>query len=100
MRKIKVTRSTGNVFRDLGLPSTEATRLLIRADLLIEIEKAVNARRLTERALVRILGLSRERIHELRRGRLRRFSTDALLDVLSRLTEPPGPRGFACWRTC
>ena len=43
VRKIKATRSTGNVFRDLGLPPAEATRLLIRADLPIEIENVACA---------------------------------------------------------
>ena len=85
VRKIKATRSTGNVFRDLGLPPAEATRLLIRADLPIEIENA-KARRLTNQALAKVLGVSRGRVDDLRRQRLRRFTTDALIvDMLSRL---------------
>ena len=45
--RIKVTQSTGNVFRDLGFPAEEAEHLLIRADLLLQLQKAVAARRLT-----------------------------------------------------
>ena len=85
MRKIKVTRSTGNVFRDLGLPPAEATLLLSRADLLLEIERVVRERRLTSPGLATRLGVSRRRIDDLRRGRLRRFGTDALIDIVSRL---------------
>lgn len=80
-----ITPSTGNVFRDLRLPPAEATRLLIRADLLIEIERIAKTRRLTDAALARVLRVGRRRVDELRRGRLRRFSTDTFIDMLSRL---------------
>ena len=33
--KLKVTRSSGNVFRDLGFDPEEAEHLLIRADLML-----------------------------------------------------------------
>jgi predicted XRE-type DNA-binding protein len=40
----RVTRSTGNVFRDLGFGAEEAEHLLVRADLLIEVQKKIAAR--------------------------------------------------------
>ena len=34
-KKLKITPSTGNVFRDLGFRNEEAEHLLVRADLMI-----------------------------------------------------------------
>lgn len=45
---LKVTPSTGNVFRDLGLSVDEAGHLLVRADLLIQMQKAIASRGLTQ----------------------------------------------------
>jgi predicted XRE-type DNA-binding protein len=83
--KIKVTPSTGNVFRDLGFPAEEAEHLLIRADLLIQLQKAVASRRLTQAALAKVLHISQPRVSDLLRGRLDLFSTDTLIDLLARL---------------
>ena len=49
--KLKVTLSSGNVFKDLGFSAQEAEHLVIRADLLIQIQKVVTARRLKQAQL-------------------------------------------------
>ena len=82
--KIKVTPSTGNVFRDLGFPAEEAEHLLIRADLLLQLQKAVTARRLTQAAVAKVLRISQPRVSDLLRGQLHLFSTDMLIDFLAR----------------
>jgi hypothetical protein len=46
---MKVTRSSGNVFRDLGFSAEESERLLVRADLLLQLQKTLTARGLTPR---------------------------------------------------
>jgi predicted XRE-type DNA-binding protein len=83
--RIKVTPSTGNVFRDLGFPTEEAEHLLIRADLLLQLQKAVTARRLTQAALGKVLRITQPRVSDLLRGQLHLFSTDTLIDFLARL---------------
>ena len=83
--KLKVTPSTGNVFRDLGFRREEAEHLLVRADLMIEIQKTIASRRLKQSAAARILRVSQPRVSDLLRGRIDLFSTDALIDMLSRL---------------
>jgi hypothetical protein len=45
-RKKLITRCTGNVFRDLGFSKEESEHLLVRADLLIQVHKAITSRRL------------------------------------------------------
>jgi predicted XRE-type DNA-binding protein len=83
--KLKVTPSSGNVFRDLGFPPEEAEHLLIRADLLIQLQRAIAARKLKQADAARLLHVTQPRVSDLLRGRLDLFSTDALIDMLARL---------------
>ena len=83
--KPKVTRSSGNVFRDLGFPPDKAEHLLVRADLMIRIEKELGSRRLKQAQAAEILGITQPRVSDLLRGRVELFSADALIDMLARL---------------
>ena len=83
--KLKVTRSTGNVFSDLGFPEEEAEHLRVRADLLIQIQKALKARGLKQAEAAELLGVTQPRVSDLVRGRLDLFSVDGLIDMLARL---------------
>jgi predicted XRE-type DNA-binding protein len=83
--KFKITPSTGNVFRDLGFRREEAEHLLVRADLMIEVQKIIASRRLKQKAAAKILRVSQPRVSDLLRGRIDLFSTDALIDMLTRL---------------
>jgi predicted XRE-type DNA-binding protein len=82
--KLKVTRSSGNVFRDLGFPSEEAQHLKIRSDLLIQLQKLIASRGLKQSETAKILRVTQPRVSDLLRGRIDLFSTDALIDMLSR----------------
>jgi len=83
--KLKVTPSTGNVFRDLGFGPEEAEHLLVRADLMIQLQKLITSRRLKQREAAKALRVTQPRISDLLRGRIDLFSTDALIDMLARL---------------
>ena len=83
--KLKVTSSTGNVFRDLGFRREESEHLLVRADLMIQAQKVIASRRLKQRELAKLLRVSQPRVSDLLRGRIDLFSTDALIDMLARL---------------
>ena len=82
---LKVTPSTGNVFRDLGFRREEAEHLLVRADLLIQLQKLIASRRLKQREAAVLLRISQPRVSDLVRGRIDLFSTDTLIDMLARL---------------
>ena len=84
-KKLKVTPSTGNVFRDLGFRREEAEHLLVRADLMIEAQKIIASRKLKQNAAAKLLRVSQPRVSDLLRGRIDLFSTDALIDMLTRL---------------
>ena len=99
-KKLRVTASTGNVFRDLGFRREEAAHLLIRADLMIQAQKLIATRKLKQREAAEILRVSQPRVSDLLQGRIDLFSTDALIDMLARLgarvrlTVKPGRRTF------
>jgi predicted XRE-type DNA-binding protein len=84
-RKLRVTPSTGNVFRDLGFSEEEAAHLLVRSDLMIQVQKLIGARRLTQKQVAKVLRVTQPRVSDLLRGRIDLFSTDTLLDMLARL---------------
>ena len=83
--KLKMTRSSGNVFRDVGFPPGEAEHLLVRADLMIKVQKLIASKHLSQAALAKSLRISKPRVSDLLRGRIDLFSTDTLIDILARL---------------
>ena len=82
--KLKITPSTGNVFRDLGFRREEAEHLLVRADLLIAVQKLIKSRKLKQKDAAKLLRVSQPRVSDLMRGRIDLFSTDTLIDMLAR----------------
>lgn len=72
----RIRRSSGNVFADLGFPPEEAAHLLIRADLISQIDNILTERGMTKAEAARFLGVSQPRISDLVRGRIELFSID------------------------
>ena len=58
---VRVTPSTGNVFRDLGFSKEESEHLLVRADLLIQVQKTITSRRLTQSEVAKLLRVTQPR---------------------------------------
>ena len=83
--KVRLTRSSGNVFLDLGFPPQEAEHLRVRSDLLIQVQKVIASRGLRRSESAKILGLTDSRLRNLLQGRIDLFTTDALIDMLARL---------------
>lgn len=83
--KLKMTRSSGNVFRDVGFAPGEAEHLLVRADLMIKVQKLIESKHLSQVELAKSLRINRPRVSDLLRGRIDLFSTDTLIDILARL---------------
>ena len=79
---VKVRRSSGNVFRDLGFSKSEAENLKIRTDLMIRLSKLIDSRRLTQAEAARLFGVTQPRISDLVRGKIDRFSIDTLVAML------------------
>jgi len=83
--KLKMTRSTGNVFRDLGFSPDDAEHLRIRSDLLLQLQKAVRSQGLKQADAAKLLDVTQPRVSDMMRGRLDLFSVDTLIDMLARL---------------
>src|SRR5262249_37424059 len=82
--KVRITPSTGNVFRDIGFSEEEAEHLKIRSDLMILLQRAISRRHLKQAEVARILGVTQPRVSDLVRGRIGLFSIDTLVDFLAR----------------
>jgi len=81
-KRVKITRGSGNVFRDLGFPSGEAHNLLLRSELMTRIEQFVKRGGLTQKDSARALGVTQPRLNDLLKGRIDKFSLDALVNML------------------
>ncbi len=79
------SRSTGNVFRDLGFSADEADHLRIRSELMAKLQAVITARSLKQAAVAELLGVSQPRVSDLMRGRIDLFNAEMLIDMLSRL---------------
>jgi predicted XRE-type DNA-binding protein len=79
---VKIRRSSGNVFRDLGFSTEEATNLKIRSDLMIRLSKLIETRGLTQAQAAKLFGVTQPRISDLVRGKIDRFSVDTLIAML------------------
>jgi len=82
--KLKRERSSGNVFQDIGFPAEEAQNLLLRSDLMTRIERFVKTSGLTQKACAVQLALTQPRLNDLLRGRIEKFSLDALVNIVSK----------------
>lgn len=76
----QATKSSDNVFADLGLDNPE--ELLAKAKLALEISRILESRKLTQAKAAEILGVDPAKVSALVRGRLTGFSTDRLLRFL------------------
>lgn len=82
-RTIRAEESSGNVFADLGLPHPEQE--LLKAELTLQIYRALKARKLTQTKAGEILGIPQPHVSDLMRGRSRAFSAERLMEFLTAL---------------
>jgi predicted XRE-type DNA-binding protein len=74
---------SGNVFADLGLDAPEEA--LAKAELTAKISEIIDARRLTQSAAAKLLGIDQPKVSALLRGKLQGFSTERLIKFLNAL---------------
>ena len=60
-----ITKSTGNVFNDLGFNVAEAENLLVRSKLMIEIKLYIEKNGLTQAKAAKVFGVPQPRISEI-----------------------------------
>jgi predicted XRE-type DNA-binding protein len=72
--------SSGNVFADLGLPN--AAEHLIKAGLVLKIDKTIRRRRLTQEAAAQFMGIDQPKVSAMLAGRFRGYSVERLMRFL------------------
>lgn len=81
--KIEYTKSSGNVFKDLGLPNPDME--FLRASLSLEVFKILEKRKLTQKEAGKILGIGQPDVSKLMNGNFERFSVERLIKFLTKL---------------
>jgi predicted XRE-type DNA-binding protein len=80
-KRIKMEKGSGNVFADVGFPPEEAHNLLLRSQLLLEIETHVKKSGLTQQRAAKSLGITQPRLNQLLKHKIKMFSLDALVNI-------------------
>lgn len=80
---VKIERSSGNVFADLGIPDADVH--LLKAELVTRIDRIIRKRGLKQIEAAKLLGLSQPDVSRLLRGDFREYSMERLLRLLTSL---------------
>ncbi|MDR3489323.1 MAG: helix-turn-helix transcriptional regulator [Bradyrhizobium sp.] len=78
--KVRVTKSSGNVFADFGLPNTAEHS--IKADLVLALAARIKSRGLTQTKAASLLGLAQSDVSKLLRGHFTGYSYERLFYYL------------------
>ena len=81
-RHTTITKSRGNVFADLGFSPAEARNLQIRSEMMNALRGFIARKRLRQAEAAKKLRVTQPRISDLARGKISRFSLDALVTML------------------
>ena len=80
-RKVKVEVGSGNIFADLGLP--DADTHFLKAQIVSEIYRLTNERKLTQARAGKLMGISQPEVSRLFKGNFREYSIDRLMGFLT-----------------
>jgi predicted XRE-type DNA-binding protein len=90
---------SGNVFADLGV--VDAGEHLIKAGLVVKIDRTIRRRRLTQTAAAQLMGIDQPKVSAMLAGQFRGYSVERLMRFLVALGHDveivvkPGKRGPA-----
>jgi len=85
----KITRSSGNVFKDLGFAPEEAAVLTMRAELMASLRNLIAERGWTQAQAAQALSITQSRVSDLVRGKWEKFSLDMLVTLAARAGQRP-----------
>ena len=83
-KRLKIENGSENVFVDVGFQPDLAHNLLLRAEMMIRVERFVKQGRMTQQAAARVLGVTQPRLNQLLKRKIELFSLDALVNMLSK----------------
>ena len=79
-KALKQEPSTGNVFADLGF--ADAGEHLIKAGLVLRIDRTIRQRKLTQAAAAQLMGVDQPKISAMLAGQFRGYSVERLMRFL------------------
>ena len=77
--KKSIVKSSGNLFLDLGFPPEEAAILQMRSEIMTDLRKFIQSKKLTQVEAAKILEVSQSRVSDLIRGKWEKFSLEMLI---------------------
>ncbi len=80
---MKMDKSSGNIFADLGFDAAEAANLQVRARLMSRLIDFIEEKGFTQQEAATFFGVKQPRISNLTRGKINEFSIDALVNLLA-----------------
>ncbi|MGH8629922.1 MAG: helix-turn-helix domain-containing protein [Burkholderiales bacterium] len=80
----RMTKSSGNIFLDLGFPAREASVMLLRAQLAEALRGWMEREHLTQAQAARRLGIAQPRVSEIVRGKVDLMSLDYLVGLCAK----------------
>ena len=83
--KRKTTKSSGNVFVDLGFDPAEAAVLQMRATLMGDLRSFIEKNELTQVEAAERFGIAQSRVSDLVRGKWEKFSLEMLITLEARI---------------
>ena len=83
--KEKITKSSGNVFADLGFDEGEAVVLQMRAKLMNDLRDFIRSSGMSQTEAAKRLGITQSRVSDLMRGKWDKFSLEMLVSLEARL---------------
>jgi predicted XRE-type DNA-binding protein len=83
--KIKSTKSSGNVFADLGVPN--ADEHFVKAEIVLGIAARIKSKGLTQAEAAKLIGLAQPDVSKLLRGHFTGYSFERLFGFLTALGE-------------
>ncbi|MFQ5644312.1 MAG: helix-turn-helix domain-containing protein [Thiogranum sp.] len=83
MMNKQMTKSSGNIFADIGVKNPEEA--LVKARLAHVIARSIETRRMTQSEAADLLGIDQPKVSNLVRGKLAGFSIDRLFRFLTLL---------------
>ncbi|MBS2005033.1 MAG: XRE family transcriptional regulator [Cyanobacteria bacterium SZAS LIN-5] len=82
---VTFVEGSDNIYRDLGFAESEAINLLARSELMMEIEKTIKSKGLTQSQAAKLLGVAQPRLSDLFNGKIEKFTVDMLMKWLAKL---------------
>lgn len=84
MSETTITKSSGNVFLDMGFAPGEAAVLALRADLMGRLRLLMQEEGWTQQQAAEHFGIAQSRVSDLVRGKWDKFSLDMLITLAAR----------------